>query len=388
MGQKIAKSAGFISCPVHSPISGKVKKLEEHIHPIGALCLAIVIENDGEDTRADELEKHDDYTSLKPEDFQKIAREAGLVGMGGAAFPTSVKLSPPEDKNIDTVIINGAECEPYLTADHRLMLEYADDIVVGTKMIMQTLEPDRCIIAIEDNKPDAYEKMVAATEGEDKIEVAMLKTKYPQGAEKQLIKTLTGRDVPSGGLPFDIGAYVQNVGTAKALKDAVIDGIPLIERVVTVAGSAVNTPLNLLVRVGTKLSDLLDACDSTEESVGKIIMGGPMMGLAQPTLDMPVLKATSGVLFLTEQEAHLPQERACLSCGRCVVVCPANLMPIRIALYSEHEDFDKAEEEHAMDCIECGSCSYVCPSKRKLVHYIKWAKEEIQKKRRKAAADE
>ncbi|RKZ34913.1 electron transport complex subunit RsxC [bacterium] len=376
MGQKIAEASGFISANIHSPVSGKVKSIEDIPHFLGSYSPAVVIENDGEDTPAEELEPHTDWENLPPEEFAKIAGEAGIVGMGGATFPTQVKLSPPKDKKIDTVILNGAECEPYLTADHRLMLEYPQHIIEGALMIKYALGAKRLIMAIENNKPDAIEIM-RKTIGGDDIEVAELKTKYPQGAEKQLINALTGLEVPSGGLPFDVGCYVQNVGTAKAIRDAVIDGIPLVERVVTVSGLATENPGNFLVRIGTPISRLLEIVGTTTE-VGKVIMGGPMMGIAQWTLQASVTKGTSGVLFFPAEQSKIGDETACILCANCVDICPARLLPTSIAHNAKYGKFNIADRLGANDCIECGSCAFICPANINLLQYIRWAKAEIK----------
>ena len=377
-GQKIGESGGFISANIHSPVSGKVKSIEDIPHFLGGYSTAIIIENDGLDTPADELEKHSDWKSLSPDQIPKIAAEAGIVGMGGATFPTNVKLSPPKDKKVHTVILNGAECEPYLTADHRLMLEHSDEIVEGAEMIRFALGADRLIIAIEENKPDAIATMRKSVEGKQ-IEVAVLKTKYPQGAEKQLINALTGLEVPSGGLPFDVGCYVQNVSTAKALRDAVIDGKPLVERVVTVSGLAVDEPKNVLARIGTTLSELLESANGAKGEIGKIVMGGPMMGLDQWTLETPVTKGTSGVLFIPPKQAKVGEETNCILCASCIDVCPMKLMPTSLAQNTKYEKFDMAKKLGVLDCIECGSCVYVCPANINLLHYIRWAKVEIRK---------
>ncbi|MCD6418869.1 electron transport complex subunit RsxC [bacterium] len=378
MGQKIGEAAGFISANVHSPVSGTVKKIDDVPHFTGKFSPAIVIENDGEDTPAEELTPHSDWQNLPRDEFAKIAAEAGIVGMGGAMFPTNVKLSPPKDKPIDNVIINGAECEPYLTADHRAMLEFPEKIIEGTQMIAYALGAERIIIGIENNKLDAVARMTEAAQGKN-IEVIAVKTKYPQGAEKQLINALTGREVPSGGLPFDVGCYVQNVGTAMALRDAVVEGKPLIERITTVSGTIVAEPKNLLVRVGTPIKNLLDAAGGTNGEIGKVISGGPMMGLAQWTLETPVTKGTSGVLFFPPEDAKLGEETNCILCASCVDICPMRLMPTTIAHQAKAGNFEIAKKLGAMDCIECGSCSYVCPANIKLLHYIRWAKSEIRK---------
>ncbi len=382
LGQKIAEAAGYISANIHSPVSGKVVKIEDVPHFAGGLSSAIIIENDGQDALAEELESHSKWQELEPSEFAKIASEAGIVGMGGAMFPTAVKLSPPKDKKINIVIINGAECEPYLTADHRLMLEYPERIVEGAEMIKYALGAKRLIIAIERNKPDAIKTMIKSAKDKD-IEIAPLKTKYPQGAEKQLIYALTKHTVPSGGLPFDVGCYVQNVGTAMTLRDAVIDGKPLYERVVTVSGPIVNEPKNLLARVGTPFRILLETSGGTNAPIGKVISGGPMMGLTQWSLDTPVTKGTSGLLVLPPEKGKIGFEKPCISCANCVDICPMNLMPTQITSAAKFEKFDIAKKLCALDCIECGSCSYICPSNINLLHYIRWAKWEIRQMQRK-----
>ncbi|MBN1755659.1 electron transport complex subunit RsxC [bacterium] len=381
-GQVLSESQGFVSIPVHSSVSGKVKDIKPWPHFLGSTSETILIENDGEDSPAEQI-THPDWSALSPDDIRRIAREAGLAGMGGAAFPTVVKLSPPAGKIIDTVILNGAECEPYLTADHRLMLEYPDDIIEGIKMILFTLGVKRALIGIEKNKPDAIKLLTEKTANINEIKVVGVKVKYPQGAEKQLIDAITGRKVPSGGLPFDIGCYVQNVGTAKSLYDAVVKGIPLIERVVTVTGKTLRNPQNFLVRIGTPIKHLIEACDGTTEPIGKIIMGGPMMGIAQSSDEVPVVKGTSGILVFSRKEADLPQEKPCISCAHCVDVCPIKLLPSTLASLIENARFEEAEEYRLFDCMECGSCTFVCPSKRRILHYIKWGKDEVIKSRKK-----
>lgn len=382
MGQKIAEASGFISANLHSPVSGKVAGVVDVPHFSGKFGPAIAIENDGQDTPAQELEPVSNWQEQPAVFFPNRARDAGIVGMGGAMFPTSVKLSPPQDKVIDSVIINGSECEPYLTADHRLMLEYPRDIIEGAMMIAQALDAQNIFVGIEDNKPDAIETMRKSANGKN-IKVVPLKTKYPQGAEKQLIKAIVGREVPSGGLPFDVGCYVQNVGTAKAIRDAVVEGKPLYERVVTVSGRSVREPKNLLVRIGTPVSELLKAAGGPKEEIGKVIIGGPMMGLAQWSFDVPVTKGTSGVLFFPPESARQCEETPCIFCASCVSVCPMRLLPTFIAKAAKNEFFDMASQLGALDCIECGSCAFVCPANISLLHYIRFAKAEMRKTQKK-----
>ncbi|MFO8150103.1 MAG: electron transport complex subunit RsxC [Trueperaceae bacterium] len=304
-------------------------------------------------------------------------------GLGGATFPAHVKLSPPEEKPIDVVIINGAECEPYLTADHRVMLEKPEKIVFGLKMMIKALGAEKGIIGIEDNKADAIQVMEQAVAEEDNITINRLHTKYPQGAEKMLILVTTGRKVPSGGLPMDVGVVNHNVGTAVAICDAIREGKPLIERVVTITGEGINCPANMLIRVGTIVSNVLEACGGLKEETRKLILGGPMMGLAQPDADLPVIKGTSGILALTDDDVYLAESSPCIRCAKCVDACPVQLVPTAIAQAAEHGLFKKAEKLHALDCFECGCCAYVCPAKIPLTQLIRIAKAEIVKAKKK-----
>ena len=378
-GTKIGELQGFISANVHSPTSGKVKRVFEWPHPVALKSLpAIIIEPDGEDTLDENIKEDADYLNASPQEIVERVKEAGIVGMGGAAFPTHVKLSPPKEKPIDTLIINGAECEPYLTADDRLMREHADEIIQGAYLILKAVGAKRGFIAIEDNKPEAIEAMERAVRDFPDFEVAVMKTKYPEGAEKQLIWALTRRQVPSGGLPMDVGALVQNVGTSRAVYHAVRYRMPLIERVTTLTGGAPANPGNYLVRIGTKVEDFLKMAGDLAEEPVKAIMGGPMMGIAQYTLDVPILKGTSGVLLMTAREVELPRERDCIRCGRCVEVCPMFLYPTRMAYLIKNKRFEEAREIGVLDCIECGSCSYVCPARIPLVQYFKYAKAELR----------
>ncbi|WP_434655679.1 electron transport complex subunit RsxC [Thermoanaerobacterium thermosaccharolyticum] len=383
VGQKIGEANGFVSAPVHSSVSGKVVAIEDRPSSSGKLVKSIVIESDGEFNYDDNIKPNEDINNLKPEEIRYIVREAGIVGMGGATFPTMVKLNPPSDKKIDIVILNGAECEPYLTADHRLMLEKPVDIVHGLLAIMKALGASKGYVGIEDNKQDAIKEIRKACKEYAGVEVAVLKTKYPQGSEKHIIKAITGREIPSGKLPADIGVVVDNVGTAFAIAEAIKFGKPLIERVVTVTGEGIMTPKNLRVKIGTPFRELIECCGGFKGIPGKVISGGPMMGIAQYSIDVPVIKGTSGILVLPEDRIALKDPKSCIKCARCVDACPINLLPLFISAYSLKNDFDKCEEYHAFDCIECGSCSYVCPSKRPLVESIRLAKREILRKRRK-----
>lgn len=383
VGQKIGESKGFVSAPVHASISGKVTAIGPYNHPLGRPVEAVTIESDGIDSWAGDLKLPGDLDSLSADELRALIREAGIVGLGGATFPAHVKLAPPADKPIDLVIINGAECEPYLTADHRLMLEKPEEIVFGLKVMMKILGASSGVIGIEDNKPDALRVMRQAVEGEANIRVAALHTKYPQGAEKMLIYAIARRKVPSGGLPMDVGVVNHNVGTAVAIAGAVKEGKPLIERVVTVTGEGVARPANLLIRIGTLVSDVLKACGGLKEETRKLIIGGPMMGLAQITDDIPVIKGTSGILALTDPDVDLFESRPCIKCGKCVAACPINLVPTFIAQAYEHGMLERAEKLHAADCIECGCCAYICPSRIPLTQLIRLAKAEILEKRRK-----
>jgi electron transport complex protein RnfC len=333
----------------------------------------------------------DSIENLTSEELVKKIRDAGVVGLGGAAFPTSIKLSPPKNKIIDTVIGNGAECEAYLTTDYRIMKEFPDEIINGILIELRILDAKRGIIAVEDNKKDAANLLVQKiTERnlQDKIEVVLLKTKYPQGGEKQLIKAVLGREVPSGGLPLDIGVVVQNVGTLKAISEAVFEGKPLIERGITISGTVINNPGNYMVRIGTQVSEIIDKVGGLSKKLRKIVFGGPMTGVAQPSLEMPVLKGTSGILFFGEEYLEMaPEEESlCIRCASCVDSCPIGLLPVFIDHAYRRNDVKLAESLNAVDCIECGVCSYVCPAKRHLTENIKKVKQSILKQRKIEAA--
>ncbi len=383
MGQKIGDSDGFVSAPIHSSVSGTIRDIGPYNHPLGRPVEAVTIESDGEEKWDDKLTTAGTLEDLTAEEIRRLVREAGIVGLGGATFPAHVKLSPPPDKKIDIVVINGAECEPYLTADHRVMLEKPDDIVFGLKAMIKALNAEQGVIGVEDNKSDAIRVLEQATADDRQIKVAKLHTKYPQGAEKMLIQVTTGRIVPSGGLPLDIGIVNHNVGTAVAICGAIKEGKPLIERVITVTGSGINRPANLLVKVGTLVSTVIDHCGGLKDNTLKLIVGGPMMGLAQPDANLPVIKGTSGILALTDEDVYLAERSPCIRCAKCVDACPVSLMPTMIAQASEHALYSKAEKLHALDCFECGCCSYSCPSKIPLVQLIRIAKTEILKAKKK-----
>jgi electron transport complex protein RnfC len=375
VGQLIGEPAGNVSAAVHSSVSGTVLSVKPFPHPSGRLVQSVEIESDGADEAA-EFEPVGQFwrETSSGELVQKIAA-AGIVGMGGASFPAHIKLSPPTNKPIDTLIINGAECEPYLTDDHRVMVERTEEILTGALIMKKILGAKSVYFGIEDNKKDAVNAVYDKTAGSrfNDVALAVLKSKYPQGGEKPLIAAITGRKVPSGGLPMDAGCVVHNVGTALAVCEAVMQGIPLYRRVVSVTGANVRRPKNLLVRIGTPVRSLLDACGVDVAASKKIVMGGPMMGVALSDLDVPVIKSTSALLaldFATEAVRKYP----CINCGQCVRVCPIRLVPSRLAKFVEKENIEDAVKWNLMDCIECGSCAYVCPAKINLVQFYKLGK--------------
>ena len=377
-GQIIGETQAFVTAPVHAPVSGKVKKIENALHPLGIKAPAVILEL-GEGEEKEYMEPlGDDPDTLDPKQMLEAVQQAGIVGMGGATFPAHVKFAPPKDKIINTFILNGCECEPYLTADYRLMLERGEDVLLGTRMISKILGVKRTIVGIEENKPEAIENLRKLA-GNSGVEVQVAQTKYPQGAEKMLIKALLDHEVPSGGLPMDVGVVVSNVGTAVAVCEAVRDGKPLIDRVVTVTGDGVKNPGNFLARIGTSVQSLVDQAGGTVGTVGKLIMGGPMMGLAQSSFDIPVIKGTSGILIMQEQKEMHQNHLPCIKCSFCVQACPVYLIPSRLSIIAEAQNWKKAEEYGVNDCIECGCCSYVCPSKRPIVQFIKTTKMKLRK---------
>ncbi|MBC7253661.1 MAG: electron transport complex subunit RsxC [Actinobacteria bacterium] len=377
VGTVIGDSEAFVSAPVHSSVSGTVREIAPHPHPVGGESPAVIIENDGLYERDPSLQPSP-WEDMGPEDIRRAVRAAGMVGLGGAAFPTHVKLAPPGEFPIDTVILNGAECEPFLTADYRLMLEQTEEVVEGLRIIMKAVGAPRAVIAVEDNKPLAVRKLAEVVR-DPAIELRTLRTRYPQGAEKVLISNILGREVPSGGLPMHVGVVVNNVGTARAIAHYFRTGLPLVERVVTVTGSVIREPSNLLVPLGTSFAAAVEACGGFMSHPAKVIMGGPMMGLAQHTLEVPVVKGTSGILALSDREAsyEVPREPVCIRCGRCVEACPMNLIPTYLAVFSHRERWEEARRLNINDCIECGCCAYACPTRNPIVQLIKFGKAEL-----------
>ena len=380
VGQVIAQAAGFISTNIHSSVSGKVLKVDNFPDSSGYRKLAVQIQVEG-DKWMEDIDRSDDvvpHTVLGQEDIRKKMLDAGIVGLGGATFPSHVKLMVPGGKKAEYIIINGVECEPYLTADHRLMLERSQELVAGIKVLMKGLGVDKAILGIENNKPDAIEKMKQLTDGSE-IKVQPLKVKYPQGGEKQLVQALLKREVPSGGLPIDVGVVVFNVGTTFAAYEAVMKNRPLIDRIVTVTGKSIPKPSNFQVRIGTPVSYLVEKAGGLPDDTAKVINGGPMMGKALSNLDVPVVKGSSGIVIIMEEEASRREVMPCIRCTRCAGVCPMGLEPYLLMTLSEKSLFERMEQEKTMDCIECGSCSYTCPSSRPLLDYIRLGKAEVGK---------
>ncbi len=376
-GQKIGDSDEFIAAPVHAPVSGVVKAIQPCKEPHGAIVQAVVIENDGEERLDPSIKPHPDLSQLDAEAIKNIVREAGIVGLGGATFPTHAKLSPPRDKKIEALIINGCECEPYLTCDHRLMVEEPERVVFGTRALMKALGIEKAFIGIETNKPDAIAALEKASAEYPGIEVIPVAYKYPQGSERQLITTITGKQVPANGLPMDVGIVVNNVETAAAVQAAIETGMPLIERVVTVSGEGVKDPQNLLVRIGTPIGEVIAAAGGFSGTPKQVIIGGPLTGVAQSDMLVTVTKCNTGILVFNElKKTNKPEP--CIRCGRCVDACPSYLMPSTLANLSDFGKFDQAVEMGLLACVECGSCSYVCPAHRFLLQSILVAKQEVE----------
>jgi len=385
-GQLIGKSDKFISSAIHASISGTVAKIEKYSHPVLGSINAVIINSDGKDEPDPSIKGTEGVAKLSAEELRGIIRDAGIVGLGGAAFPAHVKLTPPAGKIIDSVILNGAECEPYLTCDHHLMLEKGAQIIEGLRIILKLTNASNVYIGIESNKMGAaflMEKILR--DARDKIhnaQIIALKTKYPQGAEKQLIKSITKREVPPRGLPLDVGCLVVNVGTAYAIYEAVFGGKPLYERAITISGNCVKEPLNLLVRIGTPVKALLDLCGGFTEDPAKMIFGGPMMGLTQFTLDLPIIKGTSGIVFLSKKGLAEYKETSCIRCAKCVDVCPMRLIPTDMIRLVKRGEYYGASEYSIEDCMECGACAYICPSKIPILQWINIGKAEVLKQKK------
>lgn len=379
VGTLLGKSVGFVSANIHSPVSGKVKKIDKAYDSSGYKrdCVFINVENDEWDESIDTTAALVRDCSLTSKEIIDKIFAAGIVGMGGATFPTHVKLTPPPGTKAEVLIINGVECEPYLTADHTLMMEKTEEILVGIEILMKAVNVNRAVIGIENNKRDAIDKFKQFAKSYPTIEVQSLKVQYPQGGEKQLIDAVLRRQVPSGALPISVGAVVQNVGTAFAVYEAVQKNKPLVERVVTVTGKQVANPCNVLSRIGIPLTDLIDYAGGLPETTGKVVSGGPMMGKAIARIDIPVTKGTSGVLIIPTLEARRKLMKDCIKCGKCVNICPMGLNPTTLMTLTEYEVWEKAEKEKITDCIECGSCSYTCPSDRPLLDYIRLGKGKV-----------
>lgn len=374
VGQKIGEASAFISAPVHSSVSGTVVAVEPRLHATrGGEVMAVVIESDGKNTLHESVKPNKGYEELTPDEIIEIVREAGIVGMGGAGFPTAVKLKP--NKPIEAVLLNGCECEPLLTADHRVLLEFADDIIYGLKAVLKTVDAQKGIIVIEDNKPDAIALMEEKLADCDNIEVVTAKTKYPQGAEKTLIKRVMGRTVPRGGLPADVGVVVSNISTVKAIADAIRTGMPLIERVATVTGEKIKNPGNYIVKIGTSVKEMIDYCGGTIDDDVMIKMGGPMMGFELTDLNVPMMKGSNGIIAIDTDKTQAVE---CIKCGRCVDVCPMELSPLYFAKYADEQNWQGMKDKNVMDCVECRSCEFICSSKIPLVSKIKAGKNAIR----------
>ena len=380
-GQLIAESGGFISANIHSPVSGTVSKIENVLDSSGYKRLSVIIQVEG-DEWLESIDRSQDLKSeitLSEDAIVDKIKESGIVGLGGATFPSHVKLVPPKGMIPEILILNGVECEPYLTSDHRLMMEKGAEIIIGTKILMKALRIEKAAIGIENNKPDAISHLSKLLENQKNISVVALKVQYPQGGEKQLIDAVIKRQVPSGKLPISVGAVVHNVGTAFAVYEAVQKNKPLIDRVVTITGKTVKKPSNFLVRIGTSTSELIEAAGGLPEDTGKIISGGPMMGKSLNSIDVPITKGTSGILILPQDESSRRPVMACIRCSKCVSVCPMGLEPFLLMTLSEKNFAERLETEKTLDCIECGSCSYVCPADRPLLDYIRLGKGRVTK---------
>ncbi len=378
-GDVLGEADGFVSVPVHASASGRIVEIGLWPHPDGSMDTAIRIAVDQFSPQVPRPRLVPRWESLSPDEIVSAVQQGGVVGLGGAAFPTHVKLAPPRDLTVDTIILNGAECEPYLTTDHRIMVEYPERVHLGARIMMRSLGARRVVIGVERNKPDAIEALERTRPTDIDVTVLPLTVKYPQGAEKMLIKTVTGREVASGKLPVSLGVIVQNVGSAASIAEIFDTGLPLLERIVTVSGPGVREPANLIVPVGTKLGDLLAACGGTTEDAEEIVFGGPMMGVAQSSLDVPIVKGTTGVIVLTTPQINAAESYPCIRCGRCLDACPVFLNPSALADYARAGRYEEMEAMHLMDCMLCGSCSYVCPSQIPLAQLFQASKTSLRR---------
>lgn len=381
-GQVIAQAGGFVSAPVHASVSGTVTGIEVRRNAQGAMGNAIIVENDQLYEEV-EYETVDSLDDLSKEEILRRIQEAGVVGMGGAGFPTHVKLSPKEPEKIEYILVNGAECEPYLTSDYRRMMEEPEKVLEGLKVILALFPKAKGCVCIEDNKPDCIAKMQSLVQGENRIEVKPLKTKYPQGAERALIYAVTGRQINSSMLPADAGCIVDNIDTVTAIYKAVLLGRPVTDRIVTVTGDAIENPKNFTVLTGTNMQELIDAAGGFKQQPEKIISGGPMMGFPLFTLDIPCTKTSSALLCMSKDPVAAANETACINCGRCVSVCPGHVVPARLATYAQYGDMERFQKYDGMECCECGCCSYICPAKRPLTQYIKSMRKMVLASRKK-----
>ena len=378
-GDKLAEADGFVSAPVHASAAGVVEDIALWPHPDGSMCPAIRIRVARYSAQAPRPRSVPAWDALSPDEIVRAVQDAGVVGLGGAAFPTHVKLAPPKDLSVHTIIVNGAECEPYLTTDHRIMVEYPERVQLGVRIMMRTLAAKRAVIGVERNKPDAIAALQSTLPSDLDVTVLPLTVKYPQGAEKMLIKAVTGREVPSGKLPVSLGVLVQNVGSAASIGEVFETGLPLVERIVTVSGRGVRKPSNLIVPIGTKLGDLLEMCGGVTADAREIVFGGPMMGNAQATLDVPVLKGTTGVVVLTERDARTRQTYPCIHCGRCLDACPMFLNPQALGELATKARYDEMQPLHLSDCMLCGSCSFVCPANIPLAQLFFLSKNALRR---------
>lgn len=383
VGQTIAEAGGFVSTDICSAVSGVVKKIEPRLTVSGAMVNSIVIENDNQYNTIDGFGEERDYKTLSKEDIRQIIKKAGIVGMGGAGFPTHVKLAPKDDNAIDYVLVNGAECEPYLTSDYRMMVECPELVVGGLEVILSLFPNAQGYICIEDNKPEAIKKMKAVAEGKDRIKVKVMKTKYPQGAERTLIYASTGRSINSKMLPADAGCVVNNIDTVISVYNAVCKTTPLIRRIVTVTGDGAVHPQNFEVPTGMNYSEVLEAAGGCKEETVKIVSGGPMMGMALFDVNVPVMKTSSALLCMTKDEVAEFEPTACIRCGRCVAACPSKLVPQKLMEVAERFDNEGFEKLYGMECYECGSCTYVCPAKRRMTQAFKETRRSVMDSRRK-----